>query len=209
MGPKICASNAGFERPREGDEVATHGSETEIKLRVGHVPTVTERLSAAGFVVSRDRVFEANTIYDTPAGEIRAGGCLLRLREAGQASVITYKGPAREGKHKSREELETTIGSGPIAKLIFERLGFVAGFRYEKFRTEFGRPGEPGVVTLDETPVGWFIELEGDGPWIDRTAAELGFSEDDYVTQSYGALYLQHCESEGVEPANMVFSGKS
>jgi adenylate cyclase class 2 len=58
---------------------------------------------------------------------------------------------------------------------------------------------------LDETPIGWYMELEGAPRWIDRTARELGFSEDDYITASYGALYQQWSPSRGVKPADMVF----
>jgi adenylate cyclase class 2 len=62
------------------------------------------------------------------------------------------------------------------------------------------------VVTVDETPVGWFLELEGEPAWIDRTAAELGFEEKQYLTESYGSLYLLHCKQRGIEPSDMVFA---
>jgi adenylate cyclase class 2 len=59
---------------------------------------------------------------------------------------------------------------------------------------------------LDETPIGAFLELEGGPRWIDRTARALGFPRDGYITDSYGKLYLEHCQSKGVEATNMVFS---
>jgi adenylate cyclase class 2 len=60
-------------------------------------------------------------------------------------------------------------------------------------------------VTLDETPIGIYAELEGEEAWIDETAKALGFLEADYITASYGALYLQWCEKQGVEPKHMCF----
>ena len=57
-------------------------------------------------------------------------------------------------------------------------------------------PANPGVVTLDETPIGWFLELEGSPDWIDKTARQLGFSEEDYVILSYAALYLTYCNEQ-------------
>ena len=69
-------------------------------------------------------------------------------------------------------------------------VGFHPAFRYDKYRTEFSRrarrgdKSRHGHVTLDETPMGVFMELEGSGPWIDRTAKELGFSRNDYITMS-------------------------
>ncbi|MCA1481278.1 class IV adenylate cyclase, partial [Bradyrhizobium sp. NBAIM08] len=133
------------------------------------------RLQDAGYRVTKPRIFEANTLYDQPGEVLRARGCLLRLREVGDRAILTFKGPAERGKHKSREELETTLGEAGTAALILERLGFSATFRYEKYRTEYERPGEHGVVTIDETPVGWFIELEGLPEWIDDVAAKLGY----------------------------------
>jgi adenylate cyclase class 2 len=61
------------------------------------------------------------------------------------------------------------------------------------------------VAMIDETPVGVYIELEGTPSWIDRTARQLGFEEKDYVTASYGRLYLDWCARHGTQPCNMVF----
>jgi adenylate cyclase, class 2 len=182
------------------------GKETEIKIRLDSRHDFPTRLANAGFIETKPRIFEANTVYDRPDEELRKRGCLLRLREVGERVILTFKGPAERGKHKSREELETSLGDAVTGALILNRLGFSATFRYEKYRTEYERPGEHGVVTIDETPVGWFIELEGVPDWIDRTAGQLGFSESDYLTDSYGSLYVQYCEIAGIPPENMVFS---
>jgi adenylate cyclase class 2 len=61
------------------------------------------------------------------------------------------------------------------------------------------------VATLDETPIGIFLELEGNPGWIDRTAATLGFSERDYIVESYGRLYLEWCKRRRCKPKDMVF----
>jgi adenylate cyclase class 2 len=90
-------------------------------------------------------------------------------------------------------------------ELILARLGLGPVFRYEKFRTEY-KSGQDGTITVDETPIGLYLELEGQPPWIDRIAGELGFSEQQYVTKSYGALYLEYCWERGITPANMVFA---
>lgn len=180
-------------------------TETEVKIRIADPEAVLERLAAAGFEVSKPRVFEANTIYDEPDRALKARGCLLRVREVDSRGILTFKGPAERGKHKSREELETGFDDPAIGARILERLGFQRAFRYEKYRTEFQRVGQHGVVTLDDTPIGWFVELEGTPDWIDRTAIELGWSEADYLTDSYGSLYLQHCNEKKMQPSDMVF----
>jgi len=184
----------------------TSPTETEVKIPLAASPSeFAERLRTAGFRISKPRLFESNTLYDTSEKALRARGVLLRLREVDGKGVITWKGVALPGPHKNRPELETTVGSKDTLAQILGELGLNPTFRYEKYRTEFRRSGEPGVVTVDETPIGNFLELEGPGDWIDSTAAQLGFSTQNYVLESYGKLYVQHCEKLGLRPTHMTF----
>jgi adenylate cyclase class 2 len=50
-----------------------------------------------------------------------------------------------------------------------------------------------------------YLELEGPPGWIDRTARQMGFSEEHYITLSYARLYLDWCRKNRVKPSNMVF----
>jgi adenylate cyclase, class 2 len=184
----------------------TGPTETEIKLRVGNAAEVQKKLQAAGYQISRAREFEANTIYDTADSRLFHSGMLLRLRESGGRSILTWKGQVSPGPHKSRPERETTVGSARIFGSILGQLGFKPVFRYEKFRTEWKGANPEAAVTFDETPIGIFIELEGPAGWIDETARILGFDDSEYVTESYGTLYQRWCESNGVQPSHMVFS---
>ena len=179
--------------------------ETEIKLRVPDPATARRLLSGAGFEVALPRIFEANNVYDRPDGELRAKGCLLRLRLAGELSTLTFKGAPLPGPHKSRPEIEVPVGDFAACDSILRQLGYEVRFRYEKYRTEFRRPGEKGAVLLDETPIGVFLELEGDPSWIDQVAAQLGSSNASYITSSYIALYFEQCRAEGSPPGDMVF----
>jgi adenylate cyclase class 2 len=89
---------------------------------------------------------------------------------------------------------------------VLAALGYQPTFRYEKYRTTFSKDGEPGLITVDETPIGDFLELEGLGVWIDATALQLGYGEVDYVTASYASLYRQHCvENPTAVPTAMTF----
>ena len=182
------------------------GVETEVKIRIGDAAEVVNRIRQAGFQISVDRLFEANTLYDKPDRALRQSEMLLRLRQAGDKHLVTWKGKGQPGPHKARPEIETTLGSSERLGQIFEQLGFERVFRYEKYRTEFRQPGVDGVITVDETPIGNFLELEGPGDWIDTTARQLGFTEKQYVLESYGRLYLEDCERRGLKPANMTFS---
>ena len=185
-----------------------HGIETEVKIRLADTVAAKLRLADAKFTISVPRRFESNTLYDTADLQLKRAQNLLRLRQVGAESIVTWKGPSIPGPHKIRPELETTIGSLPTFDQILRALGYEPTFRYEKYRTEFKQTplGNDGVVTLDETPIGDFFELEGTPEWIDRTAALLGFERAAYVLSSYGRLYLDHCAANGLEPGNMVFS---
>jgi adenylate cyclase, class 2 len=119
--------------------------------------------------------------------------------------TVTYKGRPMVARHKTREELELVVTNAPTMGAIFERLGYRPVFRYDKYRTEYRQNRGTGLATLDETPVGIYVELEGTAAWIDRTARRMGFGERDYITASYARLYLQWCEKSGVKPSNMVF----
>jgi adenylate cyclase class 2 len=78
-------------------------------------------------------------------------------------------------------------------------------WRYEKFRTCFQKPDEPGEIVYDETPVGDYLELEGPSRWIDRTARRLGFGLRDYLTASYRDLFVAHVEGKKNASGDMLF----
>ena len=180
--------------------------ETEIKIWIDKPAAVRKKLRDLGYEVHAPRVFESNTVLDTVEKQLRSNGELLRLRRSGRAGLVTYKGIAKDGgPHKSREEIETSVSDPDAAQEIFSRLGLEPAFRYEKYRTEYKCRGSSGIVTIDETPIGNFLELEGPASWIDKTAQKLGYAPSDYITKSYGALYFEYCHDQGIEPSNMVF----
>ncbi len=189
-----------------------NGIETEVKIRLSDSSGARLRLEGAKFAISVPRRFESNTLYDTNDLKLKRAQMLLRLRQVGAESIVTWKGPSIPGTHKIRPELETTVGSAEMLDKILRALGYEPSFRYEKYRTEYkneseyGSPTAEGVVTLDETPIGDFFELEGSAEWIDHTANILGFERGSYVLASYGRLYLDYCAANGLEPGNMVFS---
>jgi len=179
--------------------------ESEVKLPIGDPSGVRNRLAGLGFLVRQPRVFEANVVLDTRNTVLRDRQQLLRLRAAGASIVLTFKGTPLQARHKTREEIEVALDSLDKMQQILERLGYFPVFRYEKYRTEYSQPGAGGVLCLDETPIGNYLELEGSPDWIDRTAERLGFAPENYVTLSYGSLYREHCQRHGIEPSHMVF----
>jgi adenylate cyclase class 2 len=104
---------------------------------------------------------------------------------------------------KVREEIETVVGDGDVLARVFEELGLHVWFRYEKYREEFSH--QDVIVAVDETPVGVFVEIEGTEAGITEMAVALGRTPDDYIRQSYYALFLEHREQAGAAARDMVF----
>lgn len=127
-------------------------------------------------------------MLDTADRRLLAAGTALRVRADGDRAFLTFKGPVEPGAVKAREEIETEAASAEALLAICAALGFTPGFRYEKYREEFTLPGV--VIAVDDTPVGVFVEVEGDEAVIHTVAAQLGFTAADYVTASYRALFL-------------------
>ncbi len=207
-------------RKSRGRGVDAAHRETEVKLRVPDRTRFLRKLARLKAKLKRGRVHEMNTLYDTARGDLIARGEILRLRverpasrtngrgkprEAGgkelEASAwVTFKRPAmaegasQQKQYKIREEYEVRIFGSEELPRILEALGLQPTFRYEKFRTTYELPRLKGLkVVLDETPIGIFVELEGASRQIDRAAKLLGFSAEDYINKSYGALFMEAC----------------
>jgi adenylate cyclase class 2 len=206
--------------------------EIEIKLRVADAQQLGFRLKNLKARVVVPRTYESNTLYDTPLRNFTRHGQLIRIRveqlspNAGKPrsgrgvnAVLTYKGPRRlpraspssrtktaRPRFKIREEVEVAVGDPEQMSRILGSLGFRPVFRYEKFRTTYILPGIADLkVEFDETPVGMFLELEGSVSSIKRAAARLGYSSADYLTSTYGAIYVADCRRRGRRPTNMLF----
>src|SRR5262249_36539452 len=121
---------------------------------------------------------------------------------------LTYKGPSEPSRYKKRQEIEIDLHNGSELEEIFTHLGYRPVFRYEKYRTEDAKPRDAGKVPVDETPIANYLEIEGIPRWIERTARALGFKPADYITRSYGYLYLAFCRERRVPAGDMLFDDK-
>lgn len=162
--------------------------EIEIKFRVNDARELARRLRAAEFRQVTRRTYESNTLYDLPGQPLRKRGELLRLRKYGTGWLLTHKARSTVGRHKTRVETQTGIEDGERFDKILLALGYVPSFRYEKFRAEWS--DGKGHVVLDETPIGFFGEIEGPARWIDQTASRLGIDRQSYITDSYAELFF-------------------
>lgn len=148
---------------------------------------------------------------------------LIFPRRGMQKALLTLKAPVASGAgdrfegereqrggavgYKVRREIEAAVGDAGRLRQILKYLGYEPVFYYEKFRTHYRLPGlERVMVTLDETPIGTFFELEGPAREIDRARRSLGYEAGDANRLSYGALYAEYQRARGLPFRHMVFA---
>ena len=190
---------------------ATIPHEIEVKLRFDRV----DAFARAGIKleVETARHFEDNSLLDTADRKLGEREAILRVRSAGGKGSITYKERAGDdapvSQFKQRVEIETAIDDPESALAMFECLGFHKWFRYQKHRTVY-RATLPGGSTLsvmfDETPLGNFVELEGEEEAIAQALELLGVTPDDYILESYLTLQAEYCRRQGKPLDDMIFA---
>jgi adenylate cyclase class 2 len=177
--------------------------EIEIKLPYPSASVAREALDRLGAVRVSPRAFEDNVVFDRDDDALARADCLLRVRTKGGRSTVTLKTPvAGTHRHKVRMEHETSVGDPDAMTSLFAGLGFKPRWRYQKYRTVYAAGGLE--ISLDETPLGCFVELEGPSEAIDAVARQLGFTEDGYIRCSYRDLQEHEAERRGVPLGDLL-----
>ena len=181
--------------------------EAEVKLACADL----DRLRKAGFelIVVEPRHFEDNWLLDSADQTLLKQGAALRIRSVDGKGWLTYKGVVRDSDSpvKVREEIEVETAAPDRMFELFERLGFQRSFRYQKYRTGYrlSVEGRDLKVVLDETPMGNFIEIEGEEGTVARVFEAAGFSAGEIVRESYPELQASRCRERGVPLEDLVF----
>jgi predicted adenylyl cyclase CyaB len=184
--------------------------EIEAKMRVVSLSAVKDRLVAAGAKLVGE-FLERNTFFDTEDRTLLAADEGLRLRlnqdlnTGTKVCIMTFKGPRQHGQLKSREEIQTTVGSYTDACAIIERMGYGRILSFEKRRDTWSLKG--CEIELDTLPrIGCFVEIEGPK---DEAILEvrdlLKLSDRPLVRASYVALLMNDLQEAGEVLREVVF----
>ena len=182
--------------------------EREVKIPLRDADACAAALEAAGATVLEPLRLEDDALFDDAEGSLARADKVIRLRRkipigdgaAGPGCVLTYKGPARiESGHRVREEVETAVADADALLLLLERLGYRRTFRYQKRRRLYDWEG--ALIAVDQTPLGDFVEIEGNAEAIEDLAARLGHQPSEFVTASYPALWR---EARGANGGDML-----
>ena len=177
------------------------GVERELKFPCDNLEAVRERLAELEAERQAAAAFEDNLIFDRD-GELEKAGSILRLRSDRRGARLTVKGPPRfEEGVKLRDEREIAVGDAEEAQLLLEHLGYGVVQRYQKMREEWQLGGV--VAALDHTPVGDFVEFEGEK--AAQVAKRCGFEIESAERRSYLRIYADHLDENPEAPPQMVF----
>ncbi|MFQ6082987.1 MAG: class IV adenylate cyclase [Candidatus Aminicenantia bacterium] len=172
--------------------------EKEIKISVKNFKPIIEKIETSGAELEQVKFFEDNFLLDFPSLKLFKNHSALRVRLTPTKHFLTFKGkPDISSKFKIRPELETEIKNGSQLIKILNKLGLKIKFHYQKYRTVYRKNNLK--INLDETPIGKFLELEGEENEIKEFAHYLGFSEEDFIKLDYVELFRQKHQG------NMIF----
>jgi adenylate cyclase class 2 len=171
-------------------------TEVEVKFILTEREAFLNQLDAQGARLEEER-FEHNIRFDTPGEGLRRVGKVLRLRrietDASTRHIVTVKAPVKEDQRsanrgiRSRHEAEFTVDDDQAFVQALELLGYAITWRYEKHRRVYTL-GEV-EVTLDDTPLGTIVEIEGEEKAIIKAARSLGLNMDEGLALSYAELF--------------------
>lgn len=170
--------------------------EIEVKFLLKDYSALMQKISDLQLPCSQERIHEFNLRYDLPDGSLVAKKQVLRLRKDTQAR-LTFKGPGiMEQDVLTRKEIEVEVSDFDATNRLLEALGYQVIMMYEKFRANYLM--DKLLLSVDETPLGLFIELEGESPAQVRKAADvLGLDWDARINLSYSALLNIFNQSTG------------
>jgi adenylate cyclase, class 2 len=185
--------------------------EREVKLLFPTAESARAAVLATGALAAHPRRLQDDSLYDTADEVLRQKGCVARIRterwsDGISTTTLTVKGPVQPGQMKVREEHETRVENADALTHAFDVLGLVRWFRYQKFREEFSAPGV--VIAIDDTPVGTYVELEGDEDAIYVVTSALGRSPADFIVDSYSRLFMKRRGEFGLTGPHMLFAGE-
>lgn len=168
--------------------------EIKVELTKDEVPAFLEGLREMGVREKGGPYVEKNILFDFPDRRLTRKEQALRLRTYRRGITITFKGkPEDDERLKIREEVETRVENFELAREILRRLGLEPVFEYVKERQIWiWDTGESLLeISLDFTPAGIFVELEGPPALIEQMAGRLDWTSRPWLRKSYPQIYRE------------------
>lgn len=148
------------------------------------------------------KVFEKMTMLDSQDKRLFSDDARLRYKEisgADENNRIEFSYKRRLGVNngiKIEEEIETSLVADNSNLInILNKIGFLPVSSYERFRESIQFRG--AVITIDQFPFGFILEIEGSEFNILRVCKKLNLSLDDSYPRSCDDVYSELCKTQG------------
>jgi len=174
--------------------------EIEMKFRCPDLQALRRRIEERGARPAGSRV-DFDTYFNAPHRNFAETDEAFRIRQIGDRSFLTYKGPRIDQQTKTRREIEVELatkpGTGAMSAEMLLALGFhqVAVVKKEREMFHHSIDGFDVEITLDRVEnVGHYAELEimAEEPKLPAAkAALLQLASDLGLTQSERRSYLE------------------
>jgi adenylate cyclase class 2 len=184
--------------------IGNKDQEIEVKFYLNDLTAIKNRLKVLHANCIQPRTHEYNLRFDDKNETLSRDFRLLRLRKDAKVH-LTYKGPSitSEGVIR-RQEIEFTLSDFDTARRLLTALDYQVIFIYEKYRTSYSLADS--IVTLDEMPLGPFVEIEGkDQPSIQFVAQKLDLNWENRILVDYLTLFNQLKNEQGLKMRDLTF----
>ena len=192
--------------------------ETKIKIKIDDRDELTDLLGKNFRFERTERYLEDDTLYAFADGRLKKKGSIFRLRvsiptlentekisTSESIFIVTWKGPADTSSgFKEREELEFRTDAGYSLRNKLDAFEMKPIFRYQKYRKYYLK--KDLKLTIDDTPMGAYLELLGNMDVITRSAELLGYKKGDFLTENYFILWDRYKKENGIDQEFMLFS---
>ncbi len=157
--------------------------EIEIKVKVSHTDEIKNRILAIGGKHS-ETVVEEDLYYNAPHRDFAETDEALRVRSAGEKTILTYKGPKNTLMgSKIREECNVLLDNAGTFDTILKNLGFRPVAHVRKLREYYTY--QDFSIALDNVDhLGEFVEIE----LITENNAEYAAKRVDELAEKLGVV---------------------
>jgi len=134
-----------------------------------------------------------------------------RIRNEEDGSItLTVKAKLKESSDFfKRIELETIINNAERVIDMMPFFGFPKKISWEKKRHSFLMNGGADICFfLDETPMGWFLEIEAGEEKIEEAIVKLGLQNAKKINKAYLGLWEEYKKEHGIPYDDMMFHAR-
>ena len=182
--------------------------ETEIKLALAKslVQDIINRIEK-GFNCKKNDPFHQTT-HQFFFEDYTKQNVFPRIRnEQDGSTTLTVKAKLKEtSEFFKRTELETVIDNAEDVINMMPFFGFPQKISWEKKRHSFLMNDNIDICFfLDETPIGWFLEIEAEEDKIEEAIIKLGLQEAKRTNKAYLGLWEEHKKEHDISCEDMMF----